>query len=181
MTECVEMMALEAVNKGFGTIGDQNYKYANVVIDEETGDVMNLKKLLKHPKYTETWTRAAANKYGRLFQECGRNEDGSQRIEGTNACHWIRRNQVPKGKRVSYNIEVADICPEKADPNRVQFTIGGDMLEYTGETSTETSSIETAKLLINSTLSTKGAQFAVMDIFNFYIHNNLEDYQYQYM
>ena len=58
--ECVEMMALEAVNTTFGTIGGQNYHYANAVIDEETGDVMNLKKLLKHPKYMEVWTRAAA-------------------------------------------------------------------------------------------------------------------------
>ena len=40
------------------------------------------------------------------------------------------------------------------------------------------SSIETVKLLINSTLSTKGAQFAAIDISNFYIHNNLDNYQY---
>ena len=47
--EYVEMMALETVNTTFGTIGGQNYHYANAVIDEETDDVMNLKKLLKHP------------------------------------------------------------------------------------------------------------------------------------
>ena len=97
------MMALEAVKTGFGTIGDQNHKYANVIIDKETGDVMNLKKLLKHPKYTETWTRAAANEYGRLFQRYGRNNDDSQRIEGTNACHWIKKSQVPAGKTATYN------------------------------------------------------------------------------
>ena len=54
--ECVEMMVLEAVNKGFRTVEAQDYKWANIVIDEETGDVMDLKKLLKHPKYTEVWT-----------------------------------------------------------------------------------------------------------------------------
>ena len=85
--ECVEMMVLEAVNMGFGTIGGQDYHYANAVIDEETGNVMNLKKLLKHPKYMETWTKAAAKEYRRLFQGCGRNEDGSQCTKGTNACH----------------------------------------------------------------------------------------------
>ena len=62
--KCVEMIALEAVNMGFDTVGDQVYKWANIVIDKETGDVMDLKKLLNHPKYTETWTRAAANEYG---------------------------------------------------------------------------------------------------------------------
>ena len=67
---------------------------------------MNLKKLMKYPKYTETWTRAAANEYGRLFQGCGSNDDGSQRVEGTNTCHWIKKEQVSKGKVVTYGREV---------------------------------------------------------------------------
>ena len=41
--ECIEMMALEAINKRFEDVGQQDYKWANAVIDEETGDVMNLK------------------------------------------------------------------------------------------------------------------------------------------
>ena len=117
--EYVEMVVLEAVNTGFGTVGAQDYKCANVVIDKETGDVMDLKKLLKHPKYTETWKRTAANEYEQLFQGCGRNEDGSQRVEETNACHWIRKSQVPKDKIATYNKSVADIRLEKAEPNRV--------------------------------------------------------------
>ena len=124
-------MTLEAVNTTFGTIGGQNYHYANAVIDKETGDVMNLKKLLKHPKYMEVWTRAAANEYGRLFQGCGRNDDGTQRVVGTNACHWIRKNQIPKGKTATYNQAVASVRPEKADPNRVRFVAGGDRTNLT--------------------------------------------------
>ena len=58
------MIALEAVNKGFGIVGTQDYKQASVTIDEETGDVVDLKKLLKHPKYTDAWTLVAANEYG---------------------------------------------------------------------------------------------------------------------
>ena len=52
------------------------------------------------------------------------------------------------------------------------------LMQNIRETSTETSSIEIANLLINSTLSTKGAQFSAMDISNFYVHNNLNSYQY---
>ena len=74
---------------------------------------------MKHPKYTKTWTRAASNEYGQLFQGCGRKKNGPQRVEGTNACHLIRKNQIPEGKSASYNRAVADICPEKADPNWV--------------------------------------------------------------
>ena len=51
-------------------------------------------------------------------------------------------------------------------------------MKYKGETSTETASIETGKLLINSTLSTKGVEFMAIDISKFYIQNDLDDYQY---
>ena len=73
---------------------------------------------------------------------------------------------------------VVDIWPKKADPNRVRITTGGDRLDYHGETSTETESIETAKILINSVLSTKNAKFMSIDISSFYIQNDLSDYQY---
>ena len=116
--ECIEMMALEAVNKGFGDVGSQDYKWANVVIDKETGCVIDLKKLLKHPKYTKTWTRAASNEYGRSFQSCRTTANATKRVEGTNTCHWIRKDQVSKGKIATYNCSVADVRPEKKDePN----------------------------------------------------------------
>ena len=83
-TECIEIMVLEGVNSGFGDVGSQDYKWANVVIDEETGNVMDFKILLKHPKYTETWSRTASNEYGRLFQSCGTTKDGTKQVEGTN-------------------------------------------------------------------------------------------------
>ena len=40
--ECIVMMVLEAVHIGFCTNGAQDYKLAKAVIDEETGEVMNL-------------------------------------------------------------------------------------------------------------------------------------------
>ena len=73
---------------------------------------------------------------------------------------------------------MVDIRPEKKDPNRVRITAGGDRLDYHGETSTETASLETAKILLNSVLSTKNAKFMAIDISNFFIQTDLEDYQY---
>ena len=75
--ECIEMMVLEKFITRFCKVGAQDYKWTNVAIDKETGDIMDLKKLLKHPKYTETWTRAASNEYGRLSQGCGTKKDGT--------------------------------------------------------------------------------------------------------
>ena len=51
-------------------------------------------------------------------------------------------------------------------------------MDFFGETSTETASLETVKILINSIISTKNAKFMAIDLSNFYIENELEDYQY---
>jgi hypothetical protein len=157
----------------------QEYKYrADAVINEETEKLMEYKDLLKDPKYREDWSRAAANEFGRLFNGVGKNADGTQRIVGTNTCHWIRRSQVPRGKKVTYARTVVAIRTEKAEQKRVRITVGGDRLDYPGETSTDTALLDTTKLLINSVLSTPGARMGAIDISNFYIHSNLKEYQY---
>jgi hypothetical protein len=46
----------------------QDYKCrACAVIDEETGKSMEYRDILKDPKHLETWSRAAANEFGRFF------------------------------------------------------------------------------------------------------------------
>ena len=91
---------------------------------------------------------------------------------------FIHRYQVPKGKKVSYARTVCMIRPKKDEKNRTRITVGGDQLEYDGKVATETSSLETAKLHINSTISTPGAKYMCMDAGNFYLNTPLEDFQY---
>ena len=70
---------------------------------------------------------------------------------------------------------------DQKQQSQVKFNLQQEeiFLKYTGETSSETSSIETAKLLINSTLLTKGKSLWLQTyIQNFYIQNDLEDNQY---
>jgi hypothetical protein len=111
----------------------QDYKYrACAVIDEETGKLMEYRDLLKDPKHRETWSRAAANEHGRLFNRVGKNADGTQRVKGTNACHWILKSQVPKGKRVTYARTVVAVRPKKEGINRVRIRVEGNLLEYLG-------------------------------------------------
>jgi hypothetical protein len=42
--------------------------------------------------------------------------------------------------------------------------VGGDKIEYPGDKSTRTAGLTTAKIIINSIISTKGARFLVVDI-----------------
>jgi hypothetical protein len=64
------------VRKADAFIPDQQeYKY-RAEIDKETGKSMEYRDLLKDPKHKDTWSRAAANEFGRLFDGVGKNADG---------------------------------------------------------------------------------------------------------
>ena len=58
------------------------------------------------------------------------------------------------------------------------MTAGGDWLEYDSKTTTKTSTIETAKILINSTISTEEARFLCWDAGNFYTNSRLDNPEY---
>ena len=48
--------------------------------------------------------------------------------------------------------------------NRTRLTVGGDRINYLGDVGTPTASLLTVKLLVNSVLSTAGAEFMTIDI-----------------
>ena len=47
------------------------------VLDQETGQLLEYRQLLKHPRFKEVWNRSAADEFGRLAQGIG------GRIKGT--------------------------------------------------------------------------------------------------
>ena len=61
------------------------------------------------------------------------------------------------------------VRPEKAEPNRTRFTVGGDRIIYSGEVATPTADMLVAKMLFNSVISTKDTRFMTMDISKFYL------------
>ena len=58
------------------------------------------------------------------------------------------------------------------------MTIGGNHLQYNGKTSTEIAGLETIKIYLNSTISTKNAKYAAVDIGNFYTNSKLDSPEY---
>ena len=70
------------------------------------------------------------------------------------------------------------VRPEKAEPNRTRFVVGGDRINYPGEVATPTADMLVAKLLFNSVISTPGARFMTMDISNFYLMTPLKRPEY---
>ncbi len=72
-------------------------------------------------------------------------------------------------KDVTYGQFVCTVQPEKAKPNQMRFTVGGDRINYPGAVATPTAEMLVAKMLFNSVISTKDARFMTMDISNFYL------------
>jgi hypothetical protein len=58
---------------------------------------------------------------------------------------------------------VVDIKDHKEEKESTRLTIGGDQIEYPGNKSTLTAGLATAKILINSVISTLGAKFLVVE------------------
>jgi hypothetical protein len=50
-------------------------------------------------------------------------------------------------------------------------------MDYPGEVSTKTADLATAKILLNSVMSTQGARFCTFDIKDFYLNTPMERYK----
>jgi hypothetical protein len=112
------------------------------------------------------------------MQGIGKARRPEDQIKGMNSMRFINKQQVPKGKIITYARFVADECPQKDEPNQMQLTAGGDQLPYDGKKSTETAGLETTKILSNSIISTPEAKFACFDISNMYLNTKLPSPEY---
>jgi len=142
---------------------------ALAVMDKATGKMLNYRQLLRHPAYNADWTLSSANEFGRLANGVG------GRVQGTNTITFISKSAVPRDRRkdVTYGTFVCTVRPEKKEPSRTRFVVGGDRINYPGEVSTPTANMLVTKILLNSTISTRGAKFMTMDISNFYLNTPL--------
>jgi len=86
-------------------------------------------------------------------------------------------HDIPHDRKdnIAHTRVVCKVRPTKADPNRTRVTIGGNTINYIGDCGTKTASLETVKLVVNSTLSTPNAEYMTMDLANFYLGTPLED------
>jgi hypothetical protein len=145
---------------------------ANTVICPYTGRLLKHSELITLLRYKISWMRSTSNGCGRLAQGLKRG------VRGTNTITFIRREDVPAGRKATYGSFVVDIkaYPEETESTRI--TVGDDQIEYPGDKSTRTTGLTTAKMLFNSTISTPGARFMVTDIKHFYLNTPLERYEY---
>ena len=97
---------------------------------------------MRNTKYREAWSLSSANEFGSLANVIFQHEVPTERM-----------------KDVTYGQFVCTVRPEKAEPNRTRFTVGGDRINYPGTVATPTAEMLVAKMLFNSVISTKDARF----------------------
>ena len=157
---------------------DENYGHlyglnAGSIWDEELHKWMAYKDLIKHPnpKIQERWEQSGMNEFARLAQ-------GHGEVEGMNVVTFIAQEELPGGKKATYARYVVDYRPEKDEPWRLRITCSGDKLDYYGDTTTHSASMETIKCQLNSIVLTRNAKAACGDISNMYLESDLPEAEY---
>jgi hypothetical protein len=73
---------------------------------------------------------------------------------------------------------VCEIWEGKDDKNCTRITVRENLSFYPSNAGTNTASLELIKLMLNSVISCKGAQFACVDIKNIYLDIPMVDLKY---
>ena len=83
---------------------------------------------------------------------------------------FLHLSKIPNGRKPTYLRIVSAYRPQKADPYRIRWTVGGNLVDYPGTVHTPIANLTTIKLLLNSVISTKKARFCNIDLKYFYLN-----------
>jgi len=146
------------------------YALLGHAINPDTGKIAEYREL-SNCSEGHLWQASNAEEIGRLAQGYGS-------VKGTNTMFFIPVSQIPQGRKATYLRVVSAFRPEKSNPRRVRWTVGGDKVDYPFDVSTKTADLTTAKLLFNSVLSTPTAKFMTLDLKDFYLGTPMTRYEY---
>jgi len=140
---------------------------AYAVLDDDTGDLLEYRHLIKHPKYKDTWS----NSFGKEIRWL---------ITTTETIFFISKTDIPQDRKgdETYGRIVCVYREEKKDKYHTRITIGGNLINFPGNCGTPTADLLTVKLLFNSIISTPNAKFMSIDIKDFYLCTPMKRYEY---
>jgi hypothetical protein len=151
-----------------------HYAMHGTAVNPNTGGITEHKELSTCSD-GNLWQASNADESGHMFQGLG---PDSYMPTGTNTLFFIDKKNIPKNKKLTYVRVVCANRPEKTNPKRVRWTAGGDKVKYTGNVTTQTADIKTAKCLFSSVVSTPNGRFMTLDLKDFYLCSDLPDYEY---
>ena len=129
----------------------QNFAhFVLLMVHPTTGEsISSYKRLMNDPETAEVFQTAFGKDFGRMGQ--GDNKTGQK---GTTSVFVMTHNEIDIAKAAghtwTYARIVVDYRTQKEDPNRIRIAVGGNLIIYKGNTSTQTANLTTSKLLWNS-------------------------------
>ena len=131
MTKIITQKAINTIKLTTQTTTTLLEHFCAPVIHPVTSEsITNHKKLAKDPASREVWTTAFEKDWGNLAQ--GYHKTGTK---GTNSLFPLDHKdirRIPADRTVTYANIVVDNRPQKAYPNRVIITAGGNLIKYIG-------------------------------------------------
>jgi hypothetical protein len=82
---------------------------------------------------------------------------------------------------VTYGSFSCDYKPNKEEKRRARLTAGGDQINYPFDCGTPTANMTLFKIIINSTISTRGAKCMRIDLSNFYLKTPMARREYMHL
>jgi hypothetical protein len=118
-----------------------NLVYAD--LDNESGNLLEYRHLMKHPKYKDVWTKSFRTEIRRLATT-------------PETIFFVKKDEIPDDKKgnETYARIVCVYLDGKKDKYRTRITMGGNLVNYPRDCGTPTANLLTVKLLLNSIIST---------------------------
>ena len=141
--------------------------WAQPVLDDDTGDLLEYRHLLKHPQHKVVWTSSFGKEICRLATT-------------TDTLSFKSKTEIPTERRkdITYGRIVCTYRSEKKDPYRTRITMGGNLINYPDDCGTPTADLISVKLMLNSVISTMNAKFMTIDLKDFYLMTPMARYEY---
>jgi hypothetical protein len=152
---------------------------AGKMFNPTTGRAETIDSLIRGPDKS-IWITSLSNEWGRCAQGVTKNRPLSEHVTGNKTIYFIRPNQVPAGRKVTYANFVCTMRPGKAEPYRIRMTVGGDRLDAFQDVRSPAVGILDTKLHLNSTISDakKGARYCTGDLKDFFLCSDMKIFQY---
>jgi hypothetical protein len=141
--------------------------WANSILDDKTGDLLEYRHLLKNPKYKDVWSQPISKEIRQLATT-------------TKTILFLTKPEIPQAqhKDITYGCIVCTDRFEKKDPYQTRITMGGNLVTYPDNCGTPTANLLTVKLMLNSIISSLNAKFMTIDLKDFYLNTPMSRYEY---
>lgn len=125
----------------------------------DNGKPLRYSKAVKSADSSE-WIKAHSDELDRLINRRKR-------------MRFIHKHEKEHGRVVSYwNPQLTVKMKNNIKDLRIRGTVGGDVNDYTGNTSAYTASLPTVKLLLNAVVSDPNSKFMTIDAKDFFLHGS---------